>query len=205
MNIGIIGSGHIGGNLGKLLARKGHKLYYSFSHDEAKLENLARDAGNESKAATPYDAVLCADVIVLSPPWTQIDEALAKAGDISGKVVIDTTNPYNPDFTIQELPENESSSEIVAKKIPQSSVVKAFNTLKAQTLLDRTEQGIAVFYCGDDPIAKNTVAGLIADCGFVPVDAGTLNEGRLQQPNTDRYLKELTKEQAEQLLGSPAH
>ncbi|HEY8314965.1 MAG TPA: NAD(P)-binding domain-containing protein [Candidatus Baltobacteraceae bacterium] len=205
MNIGIIGSGHIGGNLGELLARKGHKLYFSFSHDEAKLEKLAQNAGNESKAATPYDAVLCGEIIIFSPPWTQIDEALAKAGDLSGKIVVDTTNPYNSDFTVQTLPDNESSSEIVAKKLPTANVVKAFNTLKAQTLLDRTGQGLAIFYCGDDPIAKNTVAQLIQDCGFVPVDTGTLQEGRLQQPNTDRYLKELTKEQAEQLVAAPTH
>ncbi len=203
MHIGIIGSGHIGGNLGELLARKGHQLYFSFSHDESKLEKLAEKAGNESKAATPYDAVLCAEVIVLSTPWATVDGALAKAGDISGKIVIDTTNPYNADLTVQELPQNESSSEIVARKMPSATVVKAFNTLRAEKLLSKTGQDVAVFYCGDDPVAKQTVAQLIEDCGFQPVDAGTLQEGRLQQPNTDRYDREFTKDQAEQMVANP--
>ena len=70
MNIGIIGSGHIGANVGKLLARKGHKLYFAFSHDEQKLEALAAEVGNESKAASLYDAVMCSEVVLFSPPWT---------------------------------------------------------------------------------------------------------------------------------------
>ncbi|MDQ2872023.1 MAG: NAD(P)-binding domain-containing protein [Candidatus Eremiobacteraeota bacterium] len=203
MHIGIIGSGHIGGNIGELLARKGHQLYFSYSHDESKLEQLAEKAGNDSKAASPYDAVLCAEVIIFSPPWTTVDDALGKAGDISGKVIIDTTNPYNPDFTLQELPANESSSEIIARKMPSATVVKAFNTLHAERLLSESGKGIAIFYCGDDPVAKQTVAQLIEDCGFAPVDAGTLQEGRLQQPNTDRYERELTKDQAERMVATP--
>lgn len=193
MNIAIIGSGHIGGNLGRLWARAGHRMYFSFSHDEEKLNALAEGAGNGSKAATPYDAVNCAEVVLFSPPWRAVDEALKATGPMHGKVVIDTTNPYIDDeMHVQEFDEGDSSSECVARKLGDAHLVKAFNTLRAQTLLDRTRQGLVIFMAGDFPIAKNTVAQLIEDAGFVPYDAGTLKEGKNQEPNTDRYLKELT-------------
>lgn len=200
MKIGIIGSGHIGANVGKLLARKGHKIYFSFSHDQQKLEKLAVEAGNDSKAASLYDAVMCSDVVLFSPPWTQVDKALAGMGEIGGKILIDTTNPYNEDMSVQRFPEDDSSSEHIAKKMPHATVVKAFNTLPAQTLLDKTGQGLAMFYSGDDHVAKQTVAELITDCGFVPVDAGTLHDGRLQEPNTNRYNRELDKDDADRLI-----
>ena len=57
-----------------------------------------------------------------------------------------------------------------------------------------------MFYSGDDHVAKQTVAKLIEDCGFVPVDAGTLHDGRLQEPNTDRYNRELHQDEADRLI-----
>lgn len=204
MNIAIIGSGHIGASVGKLLARKGHKLFFSFSHDEKKLEALAAEAGNESKASSLYDAVMCSEVVLFSPPWTQVDKALGGIGEIEDKVVIDTTNAYNEDMSVQTFPEDDSSSEHIAKKIPHATVVKAFNTLPAQTLLDKSGQGLVLFYSGDDHVAKRTVAELIEECGFVPVDAGTLHDGRLQEPNTDRYNRELHHDEADRLVTTHA-
>ena len=200
MNIGIIGSGHIGAAVGELLARKGHKLYFSFSHDEQKLETLAARAGNDSKAASLYDAVMCADVVLFSPPWTQVDKALVGMGEIEDKIVIDTTNPYNADFSVERFSDDDSSSEHIAKKMPHATVIKAFNTLPAQTLLDKSGQGLALFFSGDDHVAKTTVTELIEDCGFVPIDAGTLHDGRLQEPNTERYNRELSGDEAARLL-----
>ena len=202
MNIAIVGSGHTGANVGTLLARKGHKLYFSFSHDQQKLERLATEAGNGSKAASVYDAVMCSEVILFSPPWTQVDRALAGADEIKRKIVIDTTNPYGADMSVQTFDEDDSSSEHIARKMPHASVVKAFNTLPAQTLLDKSGQGIVLFYSGDDPIAKQTVASLIEECGFVPVNAGTLHDGRHQEPNTARYNREMRKDEADRLIAA---
>jgi len=194
MNIGIIGSGHIGGNLARLWGRAGHKIYFSFSHDQEKLEHLAEEIGNESKAVTPYDAAYCSEVTLFAPPWRAIDDALKQIGKFNGKVVIDTTNPYIDDkFNVQTFDEKDSASETNARKMEYARVVKAFNTLHAPTLLERTGLGLAIFYAGNDPTAKKLVAGLIEDAGFVPVDAGPLHEGRKQEPNTDRYNVELTR------------
>lgn len=200
MHIGIIGSGHIGGNLGRLLAKAGHKVYFSFSHDGHKLEELAASVGENGKAASPYDAAMCSEVIIFSPPWTAVGEALHQSGPLEGKVVIDTTNPYDANFNLEPL--EIGSSECVARKIPQAQVVKAFNTLQAQKLLERSGQGIAVFYCGDDPIAKRTVAEIIRDAGFEPVDSGRLQDGKKQEPNTRVFNRDMTVDEAREALAA---
>ena len=205
MNIGIVGSGDIGSTLGRLWARKGHKILFSFSHDQRKLERLAEECGNGARAATPYEAVSLSEVVLFSPPWTQIDEALKQIGRFDGETVIDTTNPFvNERMDVQEFPESTSSSEEVARKLEGANVIKAFNTLRDETLWDKSGQGLVIFYAGDDPQMKTKVAQLIEDAGFVPYDAGALHEGKKQEPGTDRYLKELTLEQARQLVEQPA-
>lgn len=206
MKIGIVGAGNIGGNLARLWARAGHQLYLSFSRDHSKLERLAQECGNGATASTPYDAVTCAEVVLFSPPWRAMDEAIRQVGRFEGKVVIDTTNPYIDDaMNVRTFPEHDSSSEHVAKKLGDAKVVKAFNTLRAQTLLEKTGQGLVIFYASNFPLVKaNEARELIADAGFVPFDVGPLHEGKKQEPNTDRYLKEVTLEQAERLAGGEA-
>lgn len=204
MKIGIVGSGDIGSTLGLLWAKAGHQIYFSFSHDQQKLERLAQQAGNDSQAATPYDAVRCSDVVLFSPPWTAQDEAIKQMGRFEDHVVIDTTNPYvDEQMNVQEFAEKDSSSEQIARKLVGARVIKAFNTLRDETLRARSGQGLVIFYAGDYPVIKqNEVAQLIRDAGFVPFDAGPLHEGKKQEPGTARYLKELTLEEAQRLDGA---
>jgi 8-hydroxy-5-deazaflavin:NADPH oxidoreductase len=206
MKIGIVGSGDIGSTLGLLWAKAGHQIYFSFSHDEAKLEHLAAEAGNDSKAATPYDAVRCSEVVLFSPPWRAQDEAIKQVGRFEGQIVIDTTNPYIDDqMNVQQFGEKDSSSEQIARKLDGAKVIKAFNTLRDETLRARTGQGLVIFCAGNYPVVKkNEVAQLIRDAGFVPFDVGPLHEGKKQEPGTDRYLKELTLDEARRLAGEPA-
>lgn len=203
MNIGIIGSGDIGSTLGRLWAKAGHKIYFSFSHDQQKLEALARECGNDSLATTAYDAVRCSEIVLFSVPWNAIDEAVKQVGRFEDKVVIDTTNPYIDDqMHLQEFEEGDSSSQCVARKLTDARVIKAFNTLRDETLMEKSGQGLVVFMAGDYPAMKKVVAQLIEDAGFVPFDAGPLVEGKKQEPGAERYLKELTREQAERLAGA---
>lgn len=206
MKIGIVGSGNIGSTLGLLWAKAGHQMYFSFSHDEGKLEDLASRAGNDSKAVTPYDAVRCSEVVLFSPPWTAQDEAIKQIGRFDGQIVIDTTNPYvDKQMHLQTFAENDSSSQQIERKLEGAKVIKAFNTLRDETLRDRSGQGLVIFYAGNYPAVKqNEIAQLIRDAGFVPFDAGPLQEGKKQQPGTDRYLKELSLEEATRLAGAPA-
>jgi 8-hydroxy-5-deazaflavin:NADPH oxidoreductase len=90
MRVGIIGAGHIGGNVARRLALAGHHITVSFSRDRAALSALAETIGGT--AGEPPEAA--AEVVVLSVPWGVIDEALAAAGSLDGRTVIDTTNQF---------------------------------------------------------------------------------------------------------------
>jgi predicted dinucleotide-binding enzyme len=196
MRIGIVGSGHVGQALARHWARAGHQLYFSFSHSREKLEDLAAEYGENSKAVTPYDAVRCSEVVLFAPPWTEIDEALKQIGRFDGEIVIDATNPFiDEQMNTEQFEEGDSSSQAVERKLGDVRLVKAFNTLKADTLANKSGQGLVVLYAGNDPASKKTVAQLIEDAGFVPYDAGPLVEGKNQEPGTPVFLKETTLEQ----------
>ena len=203
MNIAIIGSGHIGGNLGRLWARAGHRIFFTFSHDHAKLERLAKDVGNGACATVPYDAVSRCEVVLFSPPWTQKEEAIRQIGRFDHNTVIDATNPYIDEAMHVERFDDGGSSEHLAKLLGEGArVVKAFNTLHARTLVDRSGEGLVIFMASNFPLLKRSVVGpLVEDAGFVPFDVGPLIEGRRQEPGTERYLKEITLEEARRIAG----
>lgn len=202
MNIAVVGSGDIGRTLGRLWAKAGHRILFSFSHDQQKLEELARECGNGSRATTPYEAVSHAEFVLFSVPWNAIDEAIKQIGRFEGQTVIDTTNPYlDEQMHVEQFAENDSSSESVARRMENAKVIKAFNTLRDETLWDRSGQGLVIFMAGDYPLMKKKVAQLIEDAGFVPYDVGPLVEGKKQEPGTDRYLKEVTIDEARRLTG----
>lgn len=95
MRIGIIGTGHIGGNCARRFILSGkHQVMLSFSRDPAKLSHLARELGNRASVGSPLEAVRFGDVVVFSVPWDTIPEAFRQAGSLAGKIVIDTSNQY---------------------------------------------------------------------------------------------------------------
>lgn len=175
MNIGIIGAGRIGGNAARLYAQAGHQVLLSFSRDPEALQLRAEEIGQDARAGTPREAVELSDVVMLSTPWTVIDEALQQAGLLSGKIVIDTTNQFGPGG-IQQLPNGISAAEYNARRMPGARSVKAYNTLTVGFQAEAAERAasdrIAMFYAGEDAEAKRVVAGLIKDSGFEPVDIG---------------------------------
>ena len=94
MRVGIIGAGSIGGNAARLLAAADHEVKLSFARDRSKLEMLASEIGARVSVGTPAEAVAFGKVVIFSVPWDAIPVALEQAGDLSGKIVIDTTNQF---------------------------------------------------------------------------------------------------------------
>jgi 8-hydroxy-5-deazaflavin:NADPH oxidoreductase len=185
MRIGILGSGLMGGKLGTLFARAGHEVAFSYARSEQKLKKLAQDA--RARSGTPREAAQEADVILLAVHWSRIDDVLAQAGDLSNKVVITCSLPMNEDNTELVIAHNTSGAEEFAKKIPQSHVVSAFNTIPSEVLFGvyeakRKSNRPSLVYCGDDRKSKEVAAGLIHDIGFDPVDAGPLRIARYTEP-----------------------
>ncbi len=187
MRIGILGSGLMGGKLGTIFARAGHDVVFSYARDTAKLERLAREAGNGARAGKPADAARDADVLLLAVHWSRMDDVLQEAGDLSDKIIVSCSLPMNAEDTSLVIGHTSSGAEDLARKIPGGRVVSAFNTLPSEVLFsvfERTGDAArsSVVYCGDDGGAKDVAARLISDAGFEPVDAGPLRVARYTEP-----------------------
>ena len=190
MRIGILGSGLMGGKLGTIWARAGHDVVFSYARRRKKLEQLARDAGKRASAGTPLEAARNAEVLLFAVPWSQVDDVLEQAGDLSGKVMVTCALPTDNDGTSGLLIGHTSSgAEELAKKVPSARVVQAFNTVPSEVFFAvfkkrRRKNRPSVVYCGDDRRAKKIAARLISDVGFEPIDIGGLRMARYSEPFT---------------------
>jgi predicted dinucleotide-binding enzyme/predicted ester cyclase len=184
MNIGVIGAGKMGTGLGRLWAKHGHHVMFSYSRRPEKLEHLVLEIGSHARSGTPQEAVRFADVLLLAVPWEKTKDALSAAGEMSGKTLISCVNPFGPRGL--EVGLTTSAAEEISRLAPDARVVEAFNTIFAGILHSRAHlfgsNMPTVFYCGDDRDAKSKAAELIRDAGLQPVDAGTLENARYLEP-----------------------
>jgi 8-hydroxy-5-deazaflavin:NADPH oxidoreductase len=192
MRIGIIGAGHIGGALVRRLTKLGHEVSVANSRGPGTLSGLANETG--ARAVTAQDAVRDKDLVVVTIPEKSIPELpkdLLKAAR-PDTVVIDTGNYYpGRDGRIEEIERGTTESRWVAKQLGRP-VIKVFNNIYAQHLLDRGKPAgaagrIALPVAGDDAKAKAIVIRLLDELGFDGVDAGPLDESWRQQPGTPVY------------------
>jgi len=169
MRIGIIGAGHIGGNVARRLALAGHEVMVSFARDQASLAALAAEIGG--MVAEPSDAAR-ADVVVLSVPWGVIDDALRAAGPLDGRIVIDTTNQFGRGEALDLG--GRTAARANAERMPGARYTKSFNTLTAAfqaAAANRAKpERVVQWIAGDDAHAKSVTAALVSDAGYVPVD-----------------------------------
>ncbi len=172
MDIAILGTGNVGSTLGPAWARAGHTIIYgSRTPDSASVRELVERSGAGARALLPAQAAAQADTLLLATPWRVARDYLIGLGDLSGKVLLDATN------AIQERPKGAgSTAELLARALPGTHVVKAFNCIGTTGMEDPHFGGHAVslFLAGDDPDAKARAAKLASDLGFEPVDCGAL-------------------------------
>src|SRR5579859_1185827 len=184
MKIGIIGSGNMGGSLGKLWSSMGHQVMFSFTEDPEALAEAAASAGG--RAGTAVDAAQFGDVVLVAVPWAAIDIALKDAAPaLAGKVVISCNNPLKPDLSGLLLGTDTSGAEEVARLAPTAKVVEVLFPFAQQLQSDKlqnSKQRPTQFCCGDDVDAKRVVASLISELGLDPVDAGPLTSARFLEP-----------------------
>jgi predicted dinucleotide-binding enzyme len=184
MNIAIIGAGNVGGTLGKGWAKKGHAVTFAVRDiNDPKLQVLLKNASG-AKSAPVAEAVAASQIVVLATPWDANEAALRGAGNLSGKVLLDCTNPLKADLSGLAVGHTTSGAEMVAGWAKGAHVVKILNTTGFPNMADpRYPDGAAVmFYCGDDAAAKSDAAKLAADLGFDAQDAGGLAVARLLEP-----------------------
>ncbi len=182
MRIAVIGTGNVGGVLGRRWAGAGHAVTFCVRDpDDARKRAMAAQAG---AAVGPVRDAAHAEAVLLAVPWTAVPDALAAAGDLSGKVLLDCTNPVTPALTHLTIGHTTSAAEEVARMAPGSRVVKVFNTNGARNMADPDYGGrrVTMLYAGDDDGANRVAADLAAQLGFEPVYLGPLREARLLEP-----------------------
>lgn len=185
MKIGIIGSGNVGGALGTRWAKLGHEVIFGTRDPQGiEMQQLAARARGKTRAALLADAAREGEVLLLATPWSAAQQVIASLGDLSGKILIDATNPLLPDLSGLAIGTTTSGGEQVAGWARGAKVVKAFNTVGANIMENPAFEGHrpVMFYCGDDADAKQVVARLISELVFEPVDAGPLKQARLLEP-----------------------
>lgn len=182
MKIGIVGAGRMGSALARLWAKAGHEVILSDIMPREKLEAIAHDIGPQARVAGVEEAARVAEVLLLAVPWASVRDVVAACGSLAGKIVLDVINPVKADFSDLEFGFTTSASEEIAKLADGARVCKALNTIPSPVfhLPECKISGMKVsgFYCGDDDEAKRTVAQLVADAGFEPVDCGPLSSAR---------------------------
>lgn len=178
LRIAFLGHGQVGGALADRLQRLGHDVTIGAGNvgSDGVRRALARNL--QLKVTSPREAVAGAEVVFLATPFAANEEVLrGVAAEVAGKVLVDCTNPVGPGLR-HGLDSRESGAERVQALAPTARVVKAFSIYGYENFEDSAYPAYSVrpamMFCGDDSSAKETVAALVAQLGFEPVDVGGL-------------------------------
>src|SRR3954465_1022203 len=161
-HVSIVGKGNMGSAIAAIVTKGGNTVEL-FGHDDV-------------------DKPVTGEVVVLAVYYPVVAEVVAERGEqLAGKVVVDITNPLNVEtFDSLVVPADGSAAAEIAKALPRSRVVKAFNTNFAATLASGTvgDQPTTVLIAGDDTDAKNQLGELVAAAGLRAVGVGSLRRAR---------------------------
>lgn len=172
ISISIIGAGNMAGAIGTRALAGGNTVEI-IARDEARATALAQTLGGEATVGT-YGATPAGDIVILAVLADGAVPVVRAFGDaLTGKVLVDITNPFNDTGTGLTVPHDSSIAQQVAEAAPAGThVVKAFNTLFRHVLADGG--AVDVFLAGGDEQARASVAELIASMGLRPRDVGDL-------------------------------
>jgi 8-hydroxy-5-deazaflavin:NADPH oxidoreductase len=161
-HVSIIGTGNMGSAIAAIVTKGGNTV----------------EAFNQSSGDKPVTG----DIVVLAVPYPAVHQVIAERADqLAGKIVVDITNPLNFEtFDSLTVPADGSAAAEIASALPQSRVLKAFNTTFAGTLASGTVGPLptTVLIAGDDADAKSLLAGVVTAGGLRAIDAGGLRRAR---------------------------
>ena len=207
--IAVLGAGHVGPVIARMALDAGFEVAIATSGSPENLELITQVVMPGVEARWAADAVRNADMVVLSIPlhrFPALDPAL-----LAGKLVVDAMNYWAPADGVVPMFQDQrlSSSEVVQRRLTQSTVIKSLNQISYQDLengrrpggsLDRHAIGVA----GDDSNAANAVAEVINRVGYDPVLLGSLRAGRVLQPGGPVFGAVLTRSEFERALDAEA-
>ena len=186
--IGIIGSGNVGGTLGVLWAKAGDDVLFSSRHPE-ELKELAARAGPHAKVGTPAEAAAFGDVVLIAVPYSAFPAiAMANGAAMTGKVVLDASNPQpRRDGAVAEQAIEQGVGAYATSLLPGTRYLRAFNAIGMGTVAAKSGElgarGIGIPLASDDPEAIKVGSDLVRQAGFTPVvvplgRAGEFGPGR---------------------------
>ncbi|MCA4893704.1 MAG: NAD(P)-binding domain-containing protein [Cytophagales bacterium] len=179
--ITILGTGNFAQSIGKMLANTDSKVVFASRNPketEAKISATIKNAEVQSYEA----AIPPASIVLIALPWyknTALDILKEYAPLLKDKIVIDSTNALNEDFSPALRGASHSAAEAIQKVIPSAKVVKAFNTIFGASInpqnIAQVNTVLSVFYCGDDANANGEVGKLISEIGWKGIESGPLS------------------------------
>jgi len=189
MKIGILGSGAVAKSLAAGCMRHGHAVMLG-TRTPAKLEDwVAKNPG--AKTGTFADTAAFGELVILAVKGAAAADALkaAGAGNLSGKTVIDTTNPIADAPPVNGVLKffttlDDSLMERLQREFPGAHFVKAFNSVGNVSMVDPAFKGgkPTMFICGNHEAAKKAVTGLLDDFGWEVADMGAAEAARAIEP-----------------------
>lgn len=197
MNIGIIGSGNIGGTLARYLTNLGHQVIIANSRGPESLREIAAETG--ANPVTAEEAAGAKDLVIIAIPEKAIVNLPIAILAASKAIIVDAGNYYpSRDGQNADIEGGLTDSEWVASVIGHP-VIKAFNNIVASSLASKaepvgSENRIALSVAGDGEQEKRVVMELIDMIGFDPIDGGPLCESWRQQPGEPAYCQDLDKD-----------
>lgn len=193
--IGIIGSGNIGGALTRYLTRLGHKVSVANSRGPSSLTELAKETG--ATAVTVDEAAKAKDIVIISIPFMKVLDLPKNIFANTKAIIVDTGNWFPArDGQNPEIENGVPDSEWVSKVIGHD-VIKAFNNIVTDSFVSKAQphdskNRVALAVSGNNPEERRVVMELINDIGFDAVDNGSLSESWRHQPGSPAYCKDLS-------------
>jgi predicted dinucleotide-binding enzyme len=205
--LAVLGAGHVGPVIARLAVSAGYPVAIATSGDPVDIALITDLVIPGAQPLWAADAVADADIVVLAIPlhrFLDIDPVL-----LSGKLVVDAMNYWPASDGVLKAFEDGGSSEIVARRLDGSTVVKALNHIGYHELEDLARPGgapdrRAAGVAGDDPASVAAIAGLIDRIGYDPVRLESLRAGRVLQPGGPVFGAVLPLPEFEQAVAEDA-
>ena len=212
--LAVLGAGHVGPVIARLATAAGYPVAIATSGDPDDIALITELVIPGARPRWASDAIADADIVVLAIPLHRFAEL--DPGLLAGTIVVDAMNYWPASDGVLTAFEDDSgsansrgSSEIVARRLAGSAVVKALNHIGYHDLEesarppgapDRRAAGLA----GDDPAAVAAVAELTSRLGYDPVRLGALRAGRVLQPGGPVFGQVLTLPEFERAVHEEA-
>lgn len=205
MNIGVIGSGRVGGTVGELWVKAGYAVMFSsldLEHDKA----LAARLGGGARAGTTKEAAAFGDVLFIAVPYAALPQVGRDLGiALKGKVVLDACNPIPARDGDMATEARAKGTGIASPQfLPGARLVRAFNCVGYASMKSeahRAGERLAIPLAADDDAALKIAMRLVEDAGFAPIVVGGLARARDFDYGTPIFGKPSTAAEARRILG----